>query len=238
VPTRFTFNESSRVPIWSPDGRRLIFASMHKGTRGLFQRDARGGGPDQVLYESSLQMEPQAISPDGKTLLFGQAPEGVPEIWALPLTGERKPIPIVKTGFPASNSAFSPDGRWFAYCEGDSGADQVYVQPYPPSGERVRVSSTNGSAPEWTADGKTVLYATADYRVMAVNFTSRDGTLQAGIPRELFTAPSMFSHRSFVYDSAQSRLLLPILQDQARPSPITVILNWPADLNSRARGGN
>jgi serine/threonine protein kinase/Tol biopolymer transport system component len=238
VPTRVTFNESSRVPIWSPDGSRIVFASAQRGTRGLFLRDARGAGPDQVLYESSSQMEPQAISPDGKTLLFGQSPQGVPEIWALPLTGERKPIPIVKTGFPASNAVFSPDGRWFAYCEGDSGADQVYVQPYPPSGQRVRVSPANGSAPEWTADGKTVLYATAEYRLMVVNVSPQGGTLQAGIPRELFTAPSMFVHRSFVYDSAKSRLLLPIPQEQVRPSPLTVILNWPADLKSRAPGGS
>ena len=242
VPTRFTFDAAAETPLWSPDGQRIVFTSSRKGSGDLYQRDSTGAGEEELLYESPDHKQAQAFSPDGKVLLFGQGSEDNPEIWALPMVGDRTPVPVVRTGFPAGNAVFAPDGRWFAYCEGDSygsrsdiavGRDQVYVQPYPPNGTRTRLSTTNGSSPYWSTDGKTIVYTTADDRIMVVDVATAGGVLRAGVPRELFQAPATFVHRAVLFDSPRSRLLLPITRQAVVAPPITVVVNWLEGLKRR-----
>jgi Tol biopolymer transport system component len=234
VPSKVTFDGASEGPVWSrPDGARIVFTSTRKGAGDLYQRDSGGGGAEELLYESPVAKRAQAISPDGKVLLFGQVPQGNPEIWALPLIGAREPIPIVRTGFPAGNAVFSPDGRWFAYCEGDSGADQVYIQPYPPTGRRIRVSPTSGSSPQWSADGRTVVYVTAGNRVMVADLAPNGGSLRVGVPRELFQVRSTFAHRSVLLDAERSRLLS--LTSPGERPPIHVVVNWVLEVEQALR---
>jgi Tol biopolymer transport system component len=236
VPSRFTFDGGTSRPVWTPDGTRIIYSANRKGVADLFQLDARSGGTGsgEILLESGVDKNVQAISPDGRVLLFGQAAQGNPEIWALPLVGERTPIPLVRTGFPAGNAVFSPDGKWFAYCEGDSGADQVYVQPYPPNGTRIRISPSSGSSPQWSHDGRTILYVSVTGRIESVRVSPEAGSLRVEGATHLFQAPSTFQHRAVLFDSKTSRVLLPIVKGGTGPQPITVVMNWsserPADL--------
>jgi eukaryotic-like serine/threonine-protein kinase len=227
VPTRLTFDGTAETPVWSPDGARIVFSSRRTGIGDLYVRTAGGGGADELLYASADVKRPATFSPDGKTLLFTAIVRGNAETWALPLSGDRKPFPLVRTGFPAGNAAFSPDGHWFAYCEGDSGADQVYLQPFPQDGTRIRLSTTSGSSPLWSADGKTVFYATAaGNRLMAVDVTRVGGTLEAGPPRLLFVASQLFVHRGFLADPSGSRFLVPVSRDPEPPASINVVVNW------------
>jgi eukaryotic-like serine/threonine-protein kinase len=227
VPTRLTFDGTAETPVWSPDGARIVFSSRRTGIGDLYVRTAAGAGSDELLYASADLKRPTTFSPDGKTLLFTAIIRGNAETWGLPLSGDRKPFPLVRTGFPAGNAAFSPDGHWFAYCEGDSGADQVYVQPFPQDGTRIRLSTTSGSSPLWSADGKTVFYATAaGNRVMAVDVKSAGGTLEAGAAHLLFVAPQMFVHRGFLADPSGSRFLVPVSRDPEPPAAINVVVNW------------
>jgi serine/threonine protein kinase len=233
VPTRFTFDGTAETPAWSPDGTRIVFSSRRKGTADLYERAAAGAGSDQLLYESPDPKRPGGFSPDGKTLLYTAIVQGNAETWALPLDS-RKPFPLVRTGYPAGSGVFSPDGRWFAYCEGDSGADQVYVQPFPQNGTRIRLSTTSGSSPLWSADGRTVFYATASgNRIMAVNVTPSGRTLRAGQPRLLFVAPQTFAHRGFLADPSGSRFLLPVSREAEAPPAINIVVNWFEEVKAR-----
>jgi Tol biopolymer transport system component len=236
VPSRFTFDGSASRPVWTPDGMRIIYSANRKGVADLYQLDSRSGGPGsgELLFESAVDKNVQAVSPDGRVLLFGQAPQGNPEIWALPLTGERMPIPIVRTGFPAGNADFSPDGKWFAYCEGDSGADQVYVQPYPPNGTRIRISPAGGSSPQWSHDGRTIVYVSTSARLESVRVSPEAGSLRVEGAIDLFAATSTFLHRAVLFDSKASRVLLPTLKGSSGPQPITVVLNWSEEFQQRS----
>jgi serine/threonine protein kinase/Tol biopolymer transport system component len=235
VPTRLTFDGTAETPVWSHDGARIVFSSRRTGIGDLYVRAAAGGGSDELLYASADAKRPTTFSPDGKTLLFTAIVRGNAETWALPLSGNRTPFPLVRTGFPAGNAAFSPDGHWFVYCEGDSGADQVYVQPFPQDGRRIRLSTSSGSSPLWSADGRTVFYATAaGNRIIAVDFMRAGNTLQVGSPRLLFVAPQTFVHRGFLADASGSRFLLPVSREPEAPPAINVVLNWFEELTSLA----
>jgi dipeptidyl aminopeptidase/acylaminoacyl peptidase len=234
VPSRVTFDGTSDTAVWSNDGARIIYGSGNKGVIDLYERDAGGVAPTRLLFASQHDTRPWAVSPDGKVLLFGQAAQGNPEIWALPLTGDAKPWPVVQTGFPAGNAVFSPDGRWFAYCEGDSGLDQVYIQPFPPNGQRIRVSSTSGSAPQWSDDGNEITYMATRNMLMSVEVRSDRASPPVGGPRELFRPGRTFQHRAHMLDSRRGRLLLPASDGDEEPTPIAIVVNWRQELE-RAR---
>ena len=147
-----TIHRLAEVTMARSPGTRIVFSSNRNGVEDLYERTA-GGVAATLLYESTDRNNPTGFSPDGSVLLF-RSGQRIGEIWALPAVGDREPVPLVQTGFPAGHAVFSPDGRWFAYCEGDSGSDQVYIQPYPPDGSRERLSTTNGSSPQWSANGE------------------------------------------------------------------------------------
>jgi eukaryotic-like serine/threonine-protein kinase len=216
---------SETTAVYSPDGKQVVFS---RGT-DLYRRAADGSGNDELLRASPTRQNPSAISPNGAVLLFTQDGTATgADIWALPLTGERTPRPVVGTNALEGNARFSPDGRWFAYCAGITGeSDQVFVEPYPPTGARTRLSTTEGSSPRWSADGREVYYGTSSGQIMRVSVTMSGGSLRASVPESVLTAPQLFSHNAFVLDN-RSRILALSPENNRRRDPAAVILNWPA----------
>ena len=232
IPSRFTFDPADDInPVWSPDGAHVVFRSTRKGRSDLYQRASGGAAADEVLFESPESKLPTGFSPDGKILLFNRTMTGTKmDIWALPITGDRKPFPVIATAFDEGYATFSPDGRWIAYDSNDSGASEVYVQPFPPTGAKVRLSTTSGVSPSWSADGKTVFYMTSDYHMMAVSVTNSGREFRPESPRELFASRPNGSTRNFGVDPSGDRFLIPVSGDEQTAAPITVVLNWTAGL--------
>jgi TolB protein len=77
VTTRFTFDASTDWdPVWSPDGKRLAFASRRdRGIDEIYWKDSGGAGNEEAVWNSAEGQRPDAWSPDGKFLLFIHAPE-------------------------------------------------------------------------------------------------------------------------------------------------------------------
>jgi Tol biopolymer transport system component len=236
VFSRFTFDPANDIsPIWSPDGAQIAFASNRKGTFDLYQRPSDGSGADVLLYESAAQKLPTAWSPDGKLILFNNDGAGATgrDIWALPLTGDRKPYPVVHTPAEDEAATFSPDGRWIAYQSGESGIDEVYVQPFPPTGAKWQISTTEGGlSPQWSRDGKELFYLSDGFRLRVVDVLNGGGDrLQTGMTHELFLTVmlpqggGLFSHN---YDVSRDgrRFLIVGRTEEAIAAPLTVIMNW------------
>jgi Tol biopolymer transport system component len=234
VPTRLTFDEGSGTPVWSPDGTRLAYQSTRDGSGNLYVRDLKTN-TDELIVSSPLSKAPNAWSPDGTTLLFNQSPQAMPEIWGVRMSGDRTPFPLVKTGYAAGFATFSPDGKWFAYCEGDSGPDQVYVQAFPPNGTRLRVSTTSSSAPQWSDDGKQILYTTTEDEVMVVDVAPEGSTLRISAPRLVVRTLATFNHRAVLFDAARSRILIRDLAEMVQPPAIHVVVNWLEEVRAALR---
>ena len=95
-----------------------------------------------------------------------------------------KAEPLVAAPLSQADGTWSPDGRWIAYTSEEAGGEDVYVLPFPPTGERWRVSTSGGADPLWSRDGRELFYRSGG-KVMAVDVRTSP-RFSAGTPRALF----------------------------------------------------
>ncbi|MBI4478398.1 MAG: PD40 domain-containing protein [Acidobacteria bacterium] len=228
VFTRLAVEPARRTdPIWSPDGRTIAFDSRRNGPPDLYQR-AVTGGADELLLKSGETKYVDDWSRDGRFIVYHFASEEKRGIMLLPLSGDRKPIPYLQTPFSVDECKVSPDGRWLAYGSNESGSYEVYVQPFPTPGDRVRISTNGGSQPRWRKDGKELFYLAADGTMMAVEIRSGT-TIEPSIPKSLFQTGVTFNSGLDQYAvTGDGQRFLVIVPSEETPSPINLILNWPA----------
>jgi Tol biopolymer transport system component len=184
---RFTFDPATDIsPLWSPDGKTIVFSLDRGGQFDLYTKAAEGG-QEQPLLQSDEMKVAHDWSRDGRYIAFQSRGKKTNwDIWVLPTFGDRKPILFLQTPFNETHPAFSPDGRWLAYQSNESGRAEIYVQNFPGPGGRWQVSTAGGVGPAWRADGKELFYAGPDQKLMAVDIQAGE-TFEAGVPRALFT---------------------------------------------------
>jgi eukaryotic-like serine/threonine-protein kinase len=233
IKSRLTSSASvDNVPVWSPDGRTVAFAS-EQGGGGLdiYQRPANQSEPDQPLLKLNAPpiMFPADWSPDGRYLMYYRThPQNQNDVWVLPLFGERKPVAILQSEFNEWQAQFSPDGNWIAYVSDQSGSPQVYVQAFPMQTGTWPISTAGGTQPRWRRDGKELFYLAPDRKLMAVTVKAST-TFEADIPRPLFetTLDVTQFRQTYAVSADGNRFLLNASIDTGTP-PLTVVLNWPA----------
>ncbi len=237
--TRLTFDPAEEVcSVWSPDGSRIVFSSQRTGIYDLYQKMSNGAGGDDLLLHSELFKWPDDWSRDGRFLLYEAFDTNTnSDLWVLPMTGTpagEKPRPYVQTEFNETHGHFSPDGRWVAYTSDESGRPEVFVQAFPASGGKWQVSTEGGDQATWNSDGREILYIGPDRRVMAVPIKPGT-TFEAGVPESLFQARIIgagqsFSRNSYVLSPDGRRLLVISTVEGTSSTPISVVLNWTAEL--------
>ncbi len=238
VGSRLTLDRADeRLPIWSPDGTRIVFNSNRNGPEDLYQKDSTGTGREELLYKSDVaHKHPLDWSSDGRFILYHtrQLRTGS-DIMALPLFGDRDPIPFLSAEFEERGAQFSPDGRHVAYASDESGVYEIYVQPFPGPGEKLQISTQGGVRPRWRRDGKEIFYVAPDARMMAAPLSPRPGSLNVGNPRALFKTPIIpdEAHASSGYavTADGQRFLIAAATSETLVLPATVVLNWAAKLD-------
>ena len=217
------------VPIWTPDGRDVIFSSGRSGRStvdalNLVRRAADGTGRGDRLTDTATGRQvPYAVTPDGTRLIFrehGATPGGdAGDLMVMSLIGARLSEPLVQTKFREMNAELSPDGRWFAYQSDESGRDEIYVRPFPnASAGKWKVSSSGGTRPLWARSGDELFYESAG-ALMRVAMT-REPTFEAGTPARLFDGPYVYGALERMYDiSPDGKRFLLIKESPASDEP-------------------
>jgi hypothetical protein len=230
IQTRFTFDGKSWLPAWSPDGTELVFTSKRGESYGLYRKSLSGPGEETLLFESEAIKFPESWSPDREFLSFDQEIQGSYGLWILPLDGKREPYPFVESPFEDAGGKFSPDGRWLAYQSTESGRWEIYVMPFPGPGRKWQVSTEGGAWPRWRGDGKEIFYHGVEGRLMAVDVDVRDGAFVVGPARALF-AMSELGHFSLYDTTRDGQRFLVVRPEEVQGSvPVTLVLNWTAEL--------
>ncbi len=249
--SRLTFDAGSdQYPIWSPDGRQLVFDSDRTGVQDLYGKDVSGAGVEARLVASAQPKNATDWSADGRFLLYHifDPQTGGGDLWAQemdPSTGAaragRAPGTVLRTPFTELGGRFSPDGRWVAYQSNASGQGEIYVRPWTPpaaagaaapapSGQ-WQVSTAGGIHPSWRADGQALYYLGPDGALMAAPVTTRGTALEPGTPVALFPTRIVGgggdNAQGPQYDvTRDGRFLINTVLDDAVATPITLIQNW------------
>jgi eukaryotic-like serine/threonine-protein kinase len=233
--TRFSFNEAEDfLPIWSPDGGNIIFVSDRSGFGNLFRKATSGATNEEEILKTDERKWPSDWSKDGQYVAFtSSSPTTRLDLWVLPMFGDRKPISFLQTSFNEDGPRFSPDGHFIAYYSDDSGSYEVYVQPFPASGAKWQISSGGGMQPRWRRDGKELFFMAPNRKLMAVDVNLGKGTLEAGVPKMLFSTSSLGyvgPRNLYECSSDGQRFLINSLKSDDVSIPVTVVVNWTSDL--------
>jgi Tol biopolymer transport system component len=238
--TRLTFAPGlDAFPVWTHDGRRLIFTSTRSGALNLYWRAADGSGAEERLTDSPNSQLPSDVSPDGKWLAFYEHSSATgADIWVLPLEGERRPKAFLQTSAWEGEARFSPDGRWLAYVSLDTGRAEVWVQAFPDGASKGKwlVSSGGGREPVWSPNGQELFYRNGD-RVMAVEVTTGTSFV-AGKPRVLFEGQYFGSPGFLNFDVAPDGQRFLMLKEPASERALAhfnLVVNWFEELKQRVK---
>ncbi len=235
VTSRLTFDPGdSSDPLWSPDGKRVVYDMTAKGTPGLFEKDASGTGPARSLWSCGDTIVAGDWSRDGRYIAVMRLTKTNSwDIWAFPTDGTTKPFAVITGQFSEILPTFSPDGRYISYMSNETGRFEVYVQQFPGPGGKWQVSANGGREPHWSADGKSIYFQSPDSKIMAVPVDTKD-TFTAGVPQALFSAPILPGQRrnnfAITADGQKFLILAPVGKESL--APMVVILHWPSALKS------
>jgi serine/threonine protein kinase len=234
TPTRFTFNVAEDfLPIWSPDGTRIIFSSDREGIGNLYQKSSSGAGDEQLLFKSNERKWPGDWSKDGRFIICtNRSATTKDDLWVLPMTGDQKPFLYLQSSFNEDHPRFSPDGHFVAYTSDEHGKWEVYVQTFPASGGKWIVSTNGGVQPRWRRDGKELFFIAPDRKMMAVDVKLEGSVFEAGVPKVLFqTNVVSYPNPRNVYDvfADGQRFVIVTPSEENTSTGINVVTNWNAD---------
>jgi serine/threonine-protein kinase len=189
VLSRLSNVGSASTPLWTRDGRSVLFSSVGNG---ILQARADGSSPPQTLIEAKANDFPTSFTPDGKRLAYSDSVGGG-QIFTASIEDDGrqlkagKPEPFLTALFAFRFPMFSPDGRWLAYQSRESGGEEIFVTTFQPApsgkGGRWQISSGGGTDPVWSPTGDTLFYRDNN-RIMAVPYTANGDSFVADKPRE------------------------------------------------------
>jgi Tol biopolymer transport system component len=151
---------TNRGPMWSGDGKRILYITDYQGAEALFWRATDGTGTPELL--TTPARAPESWSPRTPGFSFiTLAAAGDYDIWTFALADKRR-VPFANIpGSPQHSSHYSPDGRWIAYVSAETGRLEVYVRPAAGPDAAIQVSKNGGGHPLWSPDQKELYFDNA-----------------------------------------------------------------------------
>jgi serine/threonine-protein kinase len=239
--TKLTDGTGDQMPVWTWDGRRIVFSSQRGGNRRVFRQFADGTGIAEPVDDGKTALWPGALSPDGSRLVVTQfTDKGGDDVSILSMSGDKKVTPLVNSGASERSPDLSPDGHWIAYqSDGDDGVNQIYVRPFPDvlSG-RWRVSTSGGTHPIWGKNTslRELFYVDNEGYLTAASFQTTPTFSVGRLTRVLQTPYFVVGTRGAVYDVTRDgqRFLMIKGDDSGGISMrLVAVLNWFEELKQR-----
>src|SRR5438105_4334882 len=104
------------APMWSPDGRRIVFVWDRAGVSKVYVADANGAGEPRELSEAGAGLNGAFWSRDGQALMMPK--DG--DLWRVPIDGSATTAVWTTPAFESSIVP-SPDGSRVAFVRGRQG---------------------------------------------------------------------------------------------------------------------
>ncbi len=232
--SRLTFQGNNLYPVWSPDGRYVMFGSRLEGTldHDIFRKVADGSGPPELVLQAEYANFAQSWADDGTILYRTRSPGGL-DLSVLQ-SGDSTGTPYLAEEWNEYAGAVSPDGRWVAYVSNETDANEVYVRAFPEPAGRWQVSQGGGSEPIWAPDGRTIYYWRGPAELVAARVQTQpsfavlgEETVLQGRYERFFLYPQYDIHP----DGDRFVMIKNVAGDAV--GGITVVVNWFEELRER-----
>jgi Tol biopolymer transport system component/DNA-binding winged helix-turn-helix (wHTH) protein len=147
-------------PQFSPDARRIAFASTRSGSYEVWVCDSDGGNVERLTSFGGPYVGEPRWSPDSRQVVFVARPRGVAEVYIASLDGGRARR-LVAEPTDAVAPSWSADGRWIYF--GSRRASEWQIHKIAAEGGEVRqVTRTGGYAALESPDGAWVYHTRID----------------------------------------------------------------------------
>jgi len=190
--TQLTFDPSNGAdPVWSPDGKDVVFTSKQGPDANLFVRHADGTGAAVRLTSGRGSQTATSWHPSGKFLAYSEVRNGS-DLMILPLEGNSEsgwkpgtPEVLLANPWPEFDASFSPDGRWVAYSSLEAGRPEIFVEPFPRTGGKWKVSMDSGGRyPVWSRVKPELMFeALNGAQLMTATYTTDGHSFRSERPR-------------------------------------------------------
>lgn len=148
-------------PVWTSDGKQLVFSSSGDGTNADLWVVTLGESPRRLLETDTPERAP-ALSPDQTRIAFTRDAElsGFTEIYLATIDLQAAEIRDVSQATDANRSSYapvwSPDGRTIVFASDRNGDGDIFVMDADGFNEQVLTldgSSTEDHSPQFSPDG-------------------------------------------------------------------------------------
>jgi TolB protein len=182
-------------PVFSPDGRWVVFCSERRGNPDLYALDLRNPGSPKLLTNSDALEDAPSFSPDGKRLAFVSTRGGNADIFVMPFRPDgpdasSEAVNLTKHKGGDFHPAFSPDGKQIAFSSDRNGyrESEIYVMQADGSNVRrlTRSPGWDGS-PAWSRNGKWIYFYSQRKSGPGIYRMKPDGSGQ----KRIFAGPAL-----------------------------------------------
>lgn len=154
--TRLTSSPGADVnPAWSPDGRRIAFASDRDGDREIYVMDVDGKNVVRLTNSPTPDYQP-TWSPDGTHIAFVSERYGFSDLVVMNADGTNQSRLTVNAF--ASDPAWSPDGSRIAFRSDQRGVHIAIINPDGTGLVDLPSNQQASTQPAWSPDGKQIAY--------------------------------------------------------------------------------
>ena len=243
TPRKLTFASNNRYPVWSADGRYVVFQSDRQGDLAVFRQlaDVSGATAERLTRPAKGNAHvPESWSrKDDLFLLSEISGGGVVTLWSYSMR-DRKPTQVgdLRSSAPL-NAELSPDGRWLAYTvRGGTALTTIFVEPFPTTGAKAALPGELAHHVVWSPDGGTLFYIPGADPVAGVSVATRPAlgfgsprtwpgklpnTTSFGVPRNFDILPDA---KRFVF----TRPTVGLTQSGGGTPELRVVVNWAEEL--------
>jgi len=144
--------------VWSPDGKRIVFAGYTKEKSAIWVMDADGTNAKQ-LTDQGGEDSPAAWSPTGKQILFTRG-YTKPVLWLMNADGTN-----ARAITDGEDAVWSPDGEQIAFISALEGFNELYLMNS--NGSNIRKAAPEPKTADlgfvWSPDSSQILVRVNQY---------------------------------------------------------------------------